>query len=887
MRILYLFILLCLIGTAVFILHPSVPPKFNYGDTAYSHSLDNGLTVITKSTHKVPLAAVRLVVKAGSATEGRFTGSGISHFVEHMLFKGAAGLPVGEIEKRIKSYGGYINAQTSHDTTEVHLIVKSDHLDDALSLLSDFVFNTSFDESEFGKERDVILGEIRMNRDEPSHRASALLWETAYLAHPYRYPVIGYEDLFKQIKRDDLVEYHKSKYTPNNCILSIVGDIDESEVMRSCENTFGKLPRRTEVQSMSPQEPLQMSERKAEEQIEGLKLSRLVVAFHSTSLADAALYPLDLLAAALGQGESSRLHNSLVKQKKLAYGVSSYNYTPRDPGLFIVSVTLEERNIEAALKEVLAEIKNIKSRALRGSELEKVRRSVLSDYIYGKESIGAQADDYASSYASTGDYNFYQRYINGLNAVKTYDITRAAARYLNDENMTVVALVPKKVVPASKSNRGTGKKEFNIRKVALRNGATLLFDSDNSLPVISMSVVFKGGVRAEDERTNGISHLFSDMLLKGTKSRSAEWFSEAAESRGILFGSFSGRNSFGISLKCLKGDFDLSLKIVSDILKNAAFPERELKISKALQLAAIKAQDEDIFATASKELLKTIFVSHPYGMPELGTSISVERLKRSDLVDYYASYVVPENMVVAVFGDIDAAAQRKAEKAFGGLRKSGFKEIIAAGEQEQLAPRKDVKEMPKEQAVLMLGYPGADVKNPDRYALDVINYILSREGGRLYMDIREKLGLSYTLGSFSVFGLDPGYNAFYVATTSKNIADARNIILNHLKSLKSEGPTREEMDLAGNGLLGGYYRGLEINSDVAFEAALDELYGVGYDDIFKYPDMIKAVTGQDVIRAAKRYFADSKLNEIAVVPVASPKPAAKAKGPPIGVTGVK
>ena len=887
MRILYLFILLCLIGTAVFISHPSVPAKFKYGDAAHSHSLENGLTVIAKSTHKVPLVAVRLVIKAGSATEGRFTGSGISHFVEHMLFKGTADLPVGEIERRIKSYGGNINAQTSHDTTEVHLTVRSDNLNAALSLLSAFVFDPSFDGSEFEKERDVILSEIRMDRDEPSNRVSKLLWETAYMSHPYRYPVIGYEDLFRQIKREDLAEYHRSKYTPNNCVLSVVGDIDEAAVIRSCEDIFGRIPRRTEVQSVSPQEPLQMSERKAEEEIEGLKLSRLVIAFHSTSLADTDLYSLDLLAAALGQGESSRLYNSLVKRKKLAYAVSSYNYTPRDPGLFVISLTLEERNIGAALKEVLGEIKNVKSRTLRGSELEKVRRSVLSDYIYGRESIEAQADDYASSYASTGDYDFYQRYINGLNAVKPSDIIRAAARYLNDENMTVVTLIPKKALALPESLKGTGKKEFNIRKAALGNGATMLFAADSSLPVVSMSVVFKGGVRAEDEKTNGISHLFADMLMKGTRSHSAEWLSEAAESRGILLGSFSGRNSFGISLKCLKGDFDFSLKLVSDILKNAAFPEKELEVSKALQLAAIRAQDDNIFAVASKELVKTIFISHPYGLPELGTSVSVGNLKRVDLTDYYASYVVPENMVVAVFGDIDASAQRKVEKAFGGLRRGVFKEIVPTGEQEQLAPRKDVKEIPKEQAVLMLGYPGADVKSPDRYALDVINTILSREGGRLYMDIREKLGLSYTLGSFSVLGLDPGYNAFYVATTSKNISDAKNIILSDLKSLKSEGPTQEEMELVKNDLLGGYFRGIEVNSDVAFKTSLDELYGLGYDDVFKYPDMIKAVTGQDVIRVAKKYFSDSKLNEVAVVPVAPPKPAAKAKGPPLSVTGVK
>ena len=166
----------------------------------------------------------------------------------------------------------------------------------------------------------------------------------------------------------------------------------------------------------------------------------------------------------------------------------------------------------------------------------------------------------------------------------------------------------------------------------------------------------------------------------------------------------------------------------------------------------------------------------------------------------------------------------------------------------------------------------------------MINSILSRAGGRLYMDIREKLGLSYTLGSFSVFGLDPGYNAFYVATTSKNIPDAKNIILSHIKSLKAEGPTQEEMELAKSDLLGGYFRGLEVNSDVALKAALDELYGIGYDDVFKYPEMIKAVSAQEVMRVAKRYFVDSRLNEITIVPAASGVPI-KASRPPSGGQG--
>lgn len=871
MRIVYLFILLCLIATAVFVSSPSDQPKLKYtGDSVSKGTLDNGLTVIVKSSRKIPMVAVRLVVKAGSSTEGKFAGSGISHFVEHMLFKGTADLPVGEVEKRIKSYGGYINASTLHDTTEVYLTVKSECLDKALALLSEFVFSPSFNDSEFAKEKDVILNEIRMGRDDPSRRASTLLWETAYLSHPYRYPVIGYEELFRQIKRDDLAEYHASYYVPNNSVIAIVGDVDAAGALKLCESIFGKLPRRPDPQVVKIPEPLQMSERTAESSIEGLKLSRLLIAFHTTRLTDKDMYPLDLLAAVLGQGESSRLYNRLVKEKKLVYSISSYNYTPDDPGLFIISVLLDEKNIAPALKEIISEIDRVKNRSLRASELSKVRRSVVSGYIFGKESIEVQADDYVSGYATTGDYNFSQRYIDGLNEVAARDISKAAKRYLNAENMTVVRLVPSVPASVKAASPAEVKKEFDIRRMGLKNGAALLISRDSSLPIVSINVAFRGGVRAEDERTNGISYLTSDMLLKGTRSRSAERIAEETESRGIGLSDFSGKNSFGLSIKCLKGDFDYSLSLLRDILLNANFPEKELSVAKELQLAAIKSQDDNIFSVALKELIKTIFQSHPYGMPELGTPVSVALFKRSDLLEFYRSYAVPENMVVTAFGDIDAVMEKRLIGIFGGFKKGTFNEITVSGEQEQLAPRRSTKGMPKEQTVLMLGYPGISVRDKDKYVLDVVNSILSREGGRLYRDIRERLGLSYTLGSFSVLGIDPGFNAFYVATTAKDVKDVKDIILGDLKSLKMEGPTQEEMELAKSDLVGAYYRSLEVNSEVAFKVALDELYGLGHAEFFKYPDMIKAVTAQDVMRVMKKYFPDSKMNEVVITPATEP-----------------
>ncbi|MFH0771957.1 MAG: pitrilysin family protein [Candidatus Omnitrophota bacterium] len=869
MRIFVFFILLCLLTSTAFALKKVFPPHTEVNSSVSKHTFDNGLTLIAKRVPTVPLAAIRLVIKTGSADEGRFSGSGISHFVEHMLFKGTSNRPVGEIERQIKSYGGYINASTSYDTTEVFLIVRSQYLKEALELLGDLAFNPLFDESEFLKERQVILNEIRMNRDDPANRASLLLWESAYQIHPYRYPVIGYKELFEKLNREDLIEYHSTRYVAGDCVLSVVGDIEPQQVIKTAEDIFGRLPRKVAVPAPLVSEPLQMSTRMVEEEFPGLKISYLLIAFHSVALADGDLYPLDALASAIGDGESSRLYERLVKRKKLAYSVSAYNFTPRQPGLFIISMRLENENIGRAVSEVLDELEKIRRHSLSWAELRKIKRSVVSGYIYGNESIEERAEDYASSCALTGDFDFSKAYIEGINKVNVKDIQRVSSAYLNPSNLTVAVINPEKSAPAKefKPDVLAEAKKSDIKKIVIPNGAILLTHEDHSYPVVSINVLFKGGVLVENKANNGITRLVSRMLLKGAGFRSSEQISRDVESRGISLTGFSGKNSFGISLKCLKEDIDFSLRLLSDILSNPSFPEREMRILKDIQVAEIKSQDEDVFSVASKELIKSIFKTHPYGMTDLGTIESVNNLQRNDLLDYWRHFVNGGNAIISVFGDIDFGRnQKKISKAFGKLKRGNFTSAKAKGEPPQAAPRRLIKEMPKEQAVLMIGYPGADVKNPDTYVLDILNSILSRQGGRLYMDIREKLGLSYTLGSFSVFGIDPGYNAFYVATSYSSIEEVAKLALRQINMMKREGPTQEEMELAKSDLVGAYFRALEINSELGFKAGLDELYGLGYDNVFKYPEMISAVTGEDVMRAANKYFDDERLNEIMIIP---------------------
>ena len=226
---------------------------------AQKHVLDNGLIVIIKEDHSSPLVAVEARVRVGSANEGEFAGSGVSHFVEHMLFKGTASRRVGEIEKEIKSYGGTISGFTSYDYSGYQFVVLKEYFVNTLDILKDALFNSSLDPKELERERDVILKEIRLNRDEPTRRLSRLLWSTTYRTHPYRHPIIGYQDLFSKLTRQDLLTYYKKMYIPNNMIVTVVGDIDTEAAYAHVVEAFGGVKRGTPPATARPIEKRQIS----------------------------------------------------------------------------------------------------------------------------------------------------------------------------------------------------------------------------------------------------------------------------------------------------------------------------------------------------------------------------------------------------------------------------------------------------------------------------------------------------------------------------------------------------------------------------------------------------------------------------------------------------
>ncbi len=843
-----------------------------FADQPHKYILDNGLTLIIKEDHTSPIVALCCTVRAGSTTEGKLSGTGISHFVEHMFFKGTAQRGVGDIARQVREAGGTIGASTGFDYTQFNITVSRPYLDDALSILADALANASFDPEEMEKERNVILNEIRLNEDNPSRYLSRLFWSTAYIRHPYHLPIIGYRESFLKLTRKDLLDYYHQKYIPNNIVLSIVGDIDRKEAHLKVKEAFKDFQRKNIAPYAVVSEPPQMSLREIVEQ-RAVNLTRLYIGFHGPDITSTDLYGMDVLANILGEGKSSRLNSQLKEKKQLVHSISAFSYTPKDPGIFGITALLEEKDIVAAKQAINEELDKIKQGDISQEELDKAKRIALSDYIFSLQTVESQAGDLCAGEVLTGDFNFSKKYIRGIDSVEINDVQRVAKKYLRSDNLTIAMLVPKKPSlrgsPSSSSLRGVSPQADDeaISKTVLRNGVTLLLKENHSLPIVSIRVGMKGGVRVENQKDNGISLFTARMLLKGTKKRTKEDIDREIEMVGGAISSYSANNSLGVSLDLLSENLETGIDVLIDILANPTFPPQEIDKTRKEILAEIKNNTEDDFFIASKTLKSTLFKTHPYRFLNTGTPATLARLARRDLERFYREYVTSNNMVIAIFGDFDSKkiANMLAKKSRA-LNRRRMKKIKAPIEAEQTSERKATEYMDKSKAILMLGFHGISLDNEDKYVFEVISGILSGQAGRLFDVVREKSALSYSVGSYSIFGLDPGYYVFYSLTTPENIDKANSLLNEQVKLLKAQPVKSKELKRVKTALIGTRDINLQTNGALAFTSTLDELYGLGYNNYKIYANKINSVTPQDIIRVANKYFNPNTSAIITVLP---------------------
>jgi len=832
--------------------HPNTAAALARGNTLV-RVLPNGFTVLVEPDHSAPVASVQVWVGSGSIHEGRWMGAGLSHLLEHMIFKGTEKRGPNEIARSVQEAGGYVNAYTSFDRTVYWIDVPADGTATAIELLADATLNSTLPAEEFNKEQEVIRREFAMGFDDPNRMSTELMLSTAFSHSPYRHPVIGHLEVFNLLTRDDLEAYYRGSYQPDNMFLVVVGDVQVDDIFALAEKWFGPAGRRAREPLYIPREPAQMGRRDTHEEFD-TELSRCSLVWHIPPLTHPDTAALDVLATALGGGRSTPLHLELRERRNLVHHISAYSYMAGEMGLFGIDFLCDPEKREEAEQAALEIIARYRDEAPPEVEVTKARKSILADQLGNLATARGRAADIGGSWLLARNPDLGSEYLGQIATVQAGDLRRVAAKYLVLPGLTVTSLNPKGSL-AAKSRTAAEPGARIIEKFTLPNGLRVLLCPDHKLPLVDAVAVFRGGLLAETLETNGVTALAARTFTKGTSGRTAEQLNEEIEAVGGQIRADSGNNSFSVSVAVMKTDIRLGLDLLADVLLRSQFPAEEIEREKEDQLAALKSEDEQITTVARHAMRRAVFGGHPYGLRSNGTEESVASLNRGQLLAFRDQCVTARNGVLAIFGDIQQAEVRELARELFGAMPSGHLLMEDPPAPPPLsAPVEIVKNEQKQQAVLMAGFLGADALSPDRVALELIDTASSDMASRFFHRIREELGLAYFVGASQMMGFTRGIFTFYLGTDPAKVDLVRKNFDEEIASLASEGLTVDELARAKKKLLGTEAIRNQSLETFAHIVAVDELYGLGFDHYTRRAREITSVTPEEVRRIAQKYF---------------------------------
>jgi zinc protease len=841
-------------------------------------TLPNGLRVVVSESRAAPVVALQVWVGVGSADETEAQG-GLAHVHEHMLFKGTASRGVGEIAATVEKSGGEINAWTSYDQTVYHVVMGSRYFDTGLDVLADAIQRSAFDKDELGRELEVILEEIKRSEDQPGSRTSRALFETAFTQHPYRRPVIGYSKVVAGFTRDDVLAFFNAHYRADRLTVIAVGDVDPETATKKIAQAFSGSSKGATPLALRPREPEQAGIR-AKGLVDDVEESHLAIGFRGPSLLDEDMPAVDVLSVLLGQGESSRLVSKVKRELQLVNECYAYAYTPKDPGLVVVGASLQHEKLDAAIAALGAEVRKLVDARPKPSEIEKAKTMLASEAIYGKETVEGVARRIGTWTLLTGDPTYEARYQERVAKVTADDVRSAAERLFSPERANVVALAPRsaeaavdaahlaEVTTRALSGSGAAKKakataRDGVVRVQLPSGTRVIVERDTTNPIVTVRAAWLGGLRGESDATAGYTHLTSELVPRGTRTMPAEVFAETLDAMAGHVDAFAGRNSFGMRASFLRPQLDRGLPMFFDAMLDAAFAPEELERVRAHVLEDMKNKLDNPAGLAFELFGRSLWLTHPYRRDVLGTPASVKAATPEALQAFWKARAFPSQAVFTFVGDVDPdEAIEAVTTALAGAPDGNAAKPAPGTEAAPTSPRVARLVRARAQAHLVTGVRGLTLEDDDRFALELLSSTLSGQGGRLFLELRDKQSLCYSVSSFAVEGIEPGSFAVYMGTSPDKVDRALAGIDAMLAAVSNEGITPAELERGKRYLIGSHQIGLQRLGSRASAMALNELYGLGHLAHRAYEAKIDAVRLDDVQRVTRKVLAGARVTTV-------------------------
>lgn len=827
--------------------------------------LPNGLTVIHREDRAAELLSVQAWVKTGSMHEGDWLGAGLSHYLEHLLFKGTARRGPLDISREIHATGGYVNAYTTFDRTVYYIDGPAHAAETVCDVLADMVFHSALPEAEIARERDVILREIDMGLDDPDRRLFHRFASTAYRAHPYRHPVIGHRALFEAVTPEALRGYYAGRYAPNNVVLVVVGAVGEAACRELAETYFGGAPMRRLSPAWYPEEPAQLAPRH-DHATGDYQLARGMIGYKIPGLAAEDAPALDVLARLLGNGASSWLWQSLRERRRVVHDIHAGCWNPGEHGLLWIQYTCDSGQREAAEDAIREELEWAQMRVPPVTEVAKAVRQSLVAEVNVRKTVNGQASRLGAAEVVAGDLGYPRQHAERLATVSPEQVQAVAMTYLAETGETAAALEPAPSTIAAPSV-STGAALPDFEEITFPNGARLLLQPGGTLPKAHLRFAALGGPLYDPVARRGATGVLATMLTRDTERRGQEEVAAVIESAGGTFREFVGNNTFGLVAETLTADFGLAAELLGDALLRPALTEETFGIERDAQIAAIAEDEDEVLEWSRRRLRERFFGAHPYAVDYLGREGDLRALTSADLRELQGDLLAGPNAVLAVSGRFDRQAALDLLGPVLEALPADFEPVVAPIGEHPAETGEHELRREREQAIVLVAYPDCGTRQHEEFLVgEALDELFSGMSSQLFQRVREERGMAYFVGSQRVPGLDCGLFHFYAGTSADQADAVRDEILAEVARARTHGFSTEEFEACRTRLLVRREQSRQGPGSRAMEACLCVLYGQPVNSWRDYADRVRTL---DLVRLqafAQARFDDSKQLILKVLP---------------------
>lgn len=822
--------------------------------------------------------SIELWVMAGTAAESP-SEHGCAHLLEHMVFKPTTWEGQGlELATAVETLGGDVNAYTSHDETVFHATVPASVVEAALPALIAPVLHPRFDPAELRREIDVVLEEIKQYDDDLASRASQDLLASLLGNHGYARPVLGTRREVAGHDVERLQRFHREVYTADRATLVVVGPVDPERIRSIAQDLLGGLPRKgRRVQASLPSPP---HGAKIRVQTHDAHEAHLAFGWIAPALPDRLACALDVASVVLGYGEASRLAVGARRRSQAVTDAQAHFYASRWGSSLVVSANTPASRAQEAVSVLWEEIQRLRAVPIDDTELARARAMLQADVVYRRETVQGQAHALGYQLSLGGDLHSEARYFEALGALTPSDLLEAAQEFLIPARTAIHVILPRQYKSASRSlasavrtmlrppparaRRPKLRERDGITKIDFPGGFRVRAKIDRSIPMTAGWMVWNGGLRAESTRDLGASPLIASLLTRGCGAIDGDRLAQEVEGVAASLDGFSGRNSMGLQFECLAPHAPLLLRRMFDCALDPQFRPDELDEERRVALEELDAEDDDPAGLAFRAAYEALYRGHPFARRRHGTASTLERLSSARLKRlWHRDYPIGQ-ACLGLAGDLDLDALLPLIAA--SLPEETSQGMSLPPQIPRYPQRPVFRSIPqaKEQAHLVLAFPGLRMADARVYALDVLTTLLGGQVGRLFESLRERQGLVYNVSVSSMEGTDAGHLAVYAATSPAKLQRALASTREQLRQFCEDGPRPEEISRTQAWLVAQHDVEMQRRSRVASQLAFDEAYGLGAGIHLRYANAIMSVRREDLWALAVELFDPSRCVQVVV-----------------------